>query len=189
MSPASWRSCHRVTVWSTTTTTTTGFLSVGLTLTIILSLICPTSILVEASHYFCRLPFWYLSAPGGWGNSWGAQGSQDYAYFDSGFAPGTRQHANRQRDSNMQKHYRTKRHRKITGPTRDQKIQIFFNITGRVFMDPNTRPLYIYTQYCKYIVIIILYIVYLYTAVSCQSFKLCPFSQQASLCPCRGTTL
>lgn len=28
-------------------------------------------------------------------------------------------------------HMRTKRHRKITGPTREQKIQIHFNITGR----------------------------------------------------------
>ncbi|XP_026208553.1 sushi, von Willebrand factor type A, EGF and pentraxin domain-containing protein 1 isoform X3 [Anabas testudineus] len=71
-------------------------------------------------------------APGGWGNSWGAQGSQDYAYFDSGFATGTRQLASRQRDSNMQTRYRTKRHRKITGPTKDQKIQIFFNITASI---------------------------------------------------------
>uniref|UniRef100_A0A7N6B1L6 Sushi, von Willebrand factor type A, EGF and pentraxin domain containing 1 n=1 Tax=Anabas testudineus TaxID=64144 RepID=A0A7N6B1L6_ANATE len=36
------------------------------------------------------------------------------------------------RDSNMQTRYRTKRHRKITGPTKDQKIQIFFNITASI---------------------------------------------------------
>ncbi|XP_055359949.1 sushi, von Willebrand factor type A, EGF and pentraxin domain-containing protein 1 isoform X5 [Betta splendens] len=70
--------------------------------------------------------------PGGWGNSWGPQGSQDYAYFDSGFATDTRQLSNQQRDSSKQIHYRTKRHRKITGPTRDQKIQIFFNITASI---------------------------------------------------------
>lgn len=64
-------------------------------------------------------------APGGWSAGWGPQGAQDYTYFDSGFAPGTRQH-----DGSLQTRQRTKRHRKITGPTKDQKIQIFFNITG-----------------------------------------------------------
>ncbi|KAK9524849.1 hypothetical protein VZT92_017214 [Zoarces viviparus] len=71
-------------------------------------------------------------APGGWSNSWGPQGAQDYAYFESGFAPGTRQLARQQQDSSVQPHHRTKRHRKITGPTRDQKIQIFFNITASI---------------------------------------------------------
>ncbi|XP_040039010.2 sushi, von Willebrand factor type A, EGF and pentraxin domain-containing protein 1 isoform X1 [Gasterosteus aculeatus] len=71
-------------------------------------------------------------APGGWSNSWGPQGAQDYAYFESGFAPGTGRVAGQQRDSSMQPHHRSKRHRKITGPTRDQKIQIFFNITASI---------------------------------------------------------
>ncbi|XP_034005924.1 LOW QUALITY PROTEIN: sushi, von Willebrand factor type A, EGF and pentraxin domain-containing protein 1 [Trematomus bernacchii] len=70
--------------------------------------------------------------PGGWSNSWGPQGAQDYAYFDSGFATGSRQLAKPQQDSSMQPHQRTKRHRKIRGPTRDQKIQIFFNITASI---------------------------------------------------------
>ncbi|GLD72715.1 sushi, von Willebrand factor type A, EGF and pentraxin domain-containing protein 1, partial [Lates japonicus] len=71
-------------------------------------------------------------APGGWSNNWSPQGSQDYAYFESGFATGTRQLANRQQDGGVQPHYRTKRHRKIKGPTRDQKIQIYFNITASI---------------------------------------------------------
>ncbi|XP_074480016.1 sushi, von Willebrand factor type A, EGF and pentraxin domain-containing protein 1 isoform X1 [Sebastes fasciatus] len=73
-------------------------------------------------------------APGGWSNSWGPQGAQDYAYFESGFATGSRQLARPQQDSSMQPQpqQRTKRHRKITGPTRDQKIQIFFNITASI---------------------------------------------------------
>ncbi|XP_041840984.1 sushi, von Willebrand factor type A, EGF and pentraxin domain-containing protein 1 isoform X2 [Melanotaenia boesemani] len=71
-------------------------------------------------------------APGGWSNSWGPQGGQDYAYFESGFATGTRQLPGRQRDGTMQPHNRSKRHKKITGPTRDQKIQIYFNITASI---------------------------------------------------------
>ncbi|XP_061566532.1 sushi, von Willebrand factor type A, EGF and pentraxin domain-containing protein 1 isoform X1 [Cololabis saira] len=71
-------------------------------------------------------------APGGWGNSWDPQGTQDYAYFESGFATGTRQLPGRQRDSRMQRLHRTKRHRKIRGPTRDQKIQIYFNISASI---------------------------------------------------------
>uniref|UniRef100_A0A8C4EAZ8 Sushi, von Willebrand factor type A, EGF and pentraxin domain-containing protein 1 n=1 Tax=Dicentrarchus labrax TaxID=13489 RepID=A0A8C4EAZ8_DICLA len=71
-------------------------------------------------------------APGGWSNSWGPQGAQDYAYFESGFATGSRQLARQQQDSTMQPLQRSKRHRKITGPTRDQKIQIFFNITASI---------------------------------------------------------
>ncbi|XP_061133183.1 sushi, von Willebrand factor type A, EGF and pentraxin domain-containing protein 1 isoform X1 [Syngnathus typhle] len=53
---------------------------------------------------------------------WGPQGAQDYAYLESGLATGVRRPAGR----------RSKRHRKIRGPTRDQKIQIFFNITASV---------------------------------------------------------
>uniref|UniRef100_A0A3P8S3J5 Sushi, von Willebrand factor type A, EGF and pentraxin domain-containing protein 1 n=1 Tax=Amphiprion percula TaxID=161767 RepID=A0A3P8S3J5_AMPPE len=71
-----------------------------------------------------------FSIPGGWSNSWGPQGAQDYAYFESGFATGSRQLPGRQPDRSVQPQHRTKRHRKITGPTRDQKIQIFFNITS-----------------------------------------------------------
>uniref|UniRef100_A0A671UN51 Sushi, von Willebrand factor type A, EGF and pentraxin domain-containing protein 1 n=1 Tax=Sparus aurata TaxID=8175 RepID=A0A671UN51_SPAAU len=52
--------------------------------------------------------------------------------FSIGFATGNRQMARRQQDGNIQPHQRTKRHRKITGPTRDQKIQIFFNITASI---------------------------------------------------------
>ncbi|CAB1421446.1 unnamed protein product [Pleuronectes platessa] len=71
--------------------------------------------------------------PGGWSNNWSPQGSQDYAYFESGFATSSRQLPNRQRDAGAARpHQRTKRHRKITGPTRDQKIQIFFNITASI---------------------------------------------------------
>ncbi|XP_061921980.1 sushi, von Willebrand factor type A, EGF and pentraxin domain-containing protein 1 isoform X1 [Entelurus aequoreus] len=62
-------------------------------------------------------------APGGWGR----QGAQDYAYFESGFATGARQ-----QDSRIEPRHRSKRHRKIQGPTRDQKIQIFFNITANI---------------------------------------------------------
>ncbi|XP_063750705.1 sushi, von Willebrand factor type A, EGF and pentraxin domain-containing protein 1 isoform X1 [Eleginops maclovinus] len=70
--------------------------------------------------------------PGGWSNSWGPQGAQDYAYFESGFATGSRQLAKPQQDSSMQYHQRSKRHRRIRGPTRDQKIQIYFNITASI---------------------------------------------------------
>lgn len=68
------------------------------------------------------------TAPGGWANNWGAQGAQDYAYFESGFATGTRQLPSRQQDGSVRQ--RSKRHRKIRGPTKDHKIQIYFNITG-----------------------------------------------------------
>uniref|UniRef100_A0A8C4GKW0 Sushi, von Willebrand factor type A, EGF and pentraxin domain-containing protein 1 n=1 Tax=Dicentrarchus labrax TaxID=13489 RepID=A0A8C4GKW0_DICLA len=52
--------------------------------------------------------------------------------FSIGFATGSRQLARQQQDSTMQPLQRSKRHRKITGPTRDQKIQIFFNITASI---------------------------------------------------------
>lgn len=67
--------------------------------------------------------------PGGWGSNWASQNGQDYAYFDSGFSP-DQQHTALQQDGVFHL-TRTKRHRKITRPARDQKIQIFFNITGR----------------------------------------------------------
>ena len=71
--------------------------------------------------------------PGGWSNNWGSQDGQDYAYFDSGFAtdsqgPPMQGDAPAHRSSYP---LRAKRHRKIAGPTRDQKIQINFNITGK----------------------------------------------------------
>uniref|UniRef100_A0A8C6KVM3 Sushi, von Willebrand factor type A, EGF and pentraxin domain-containing protein 1 n=1 Tax=Nothobranchius furzeri TaxID=105023 RepID=A0A8C6KVM3_NOTFU len=67
-------------------------------------------------------------APGGWGS----QGSQDYAYFESGFATGTQQLPSQQQDNNRKLQLRSKRSRKITGPTRDHKIQIYFNITASI---------------------------------------------------------
>ncbi|XP_006805602.1 sushi, von Willebrand factor type A, EGF and pentraxin domain-containing protein 1-like, partial [Neolamprologus brichardi] len=70
--------------------------------------------------------------PGGWGDNWGTQGSQDYAYFESGFATSTRQLPTQNQDGSMQVHHRTKRHRKIKGPTKDHKIQIYFNITASI---------------------------------------------------------
>lgn len=71
----------------------------------------------------------FAIGPGG--SSWGPQGSQDYTYFDSGYATDSRR-LPRPQDRSLQTHHRTKRHRKITGPTRDQKIQIFFNITASI---------------------------------------------------------
>lgn len=71
-----------------------------------------------------------LPAPGGWGNSGGTQGTQDYAYFESGFATDARPLARQQRDTAVRPHPLAKRQRRIRRPTRDQKIQIFFNITG-----------------------------------------------------------
>uniref|UniRef100_A0A667ZKN9 Sushi, von Willebrand factor type A, EGF and pentraxin domain-containing protein 1 n=1 Tax=Myripristis murdjan TaxID=586833 RepID=A0A667ZKN9_9TELE len=73
----------------------------------------------------------FAIGPGGWGNSWGPQGGQDYAYFDSGFATDSRRPP-RQQDGGLLTRHRSKRHRKYTGPTRDQKIQIFFNITASI---------------------------------------------------------
>ncbi|CAN9509297.1 unnamed protein product [Ophioblennius macclurei] len=64
-------------------------------------------------------------APGGWSSSWGPQGAQDYAYFESGFATASRRLPGTPRR-------RAKRQRRIRGPTRDQKIQIFFNITASI---------------------------------------------------------
>lgn len=69
------------------------------------------------------------SGVGGWGGNWDSQNGQDYAYFDTGFAP---EHPlQKDGSSRRNNHMRTKRHRKTIGPTREQKIQINFNITGR----------------------------------------------------------
>ncbi|KAL0970174.1 hypothetical protein UPYG_G00238360 [Umbra pygmaea] len=77
---------------------------------------------------------------GGWGSDWGTQSGQDYAYFDTGFAPDG-QRSPVQQDGSAgtgTPRYRTKRHRRISGPTRDQKIQIFFNITASIPL-PSSR--------------------------------------------------
>ncbi|KAJ8262625.1 hypothetical protein GJAV_G00168490 [Gymnothorax javanicus] len=70
---------------------------------------------------------------GGWGSNWGRQEGQEYAYFDVGFAT-DHQTSPQQHGVTTQRTYpiRTKRHRKLTRPTRDQKIQIFFNITATI---------------------------------------------------------
>ncbi|XP_076145380.1 sushi, von Willebrand factor type A, EGF and pentraxin domain-containing protein 1 isoform X2 [Alosa pseudoharengus] len=93
----------------------------------------------------------FAIGPGGWGNNWGSQNGQDYAYFDAGYATDS-QGPPMQQDapaspratypratyprgtSYPRSNYalRAKRHRKIAGPTRDQKIQINFNITASI---------------------------------------------------------
>ncbi|KAM6949553.1 LOW QUALITY PROTEIN: sushi, von Willebrand factor type A, EGF and pentraxin domain-containing protein 1 [Aplochiton taeniatus] len=71
--------------------------------------------------------------PGGWGNSWTPQSGQDYEYFDSGYTTDAQRPAGGSRPlQDRTSHRRTKRHRKFTGPSRDQKIQIFFNITASI---------------------------------------------------------
>ncbi|KTF77456.1 hypothetical protein cypCar_00003159 [Cyprinus carpio] len=86
----------------------------------------------QCLEYNYDYPNGFAIGPGGWGSNWGSQNGQDYAYFDTGFAP---EH-HLQQDGSSQHGYsmRTKRHRKITGPTREQKIQIHFNITGKTVM-------------------------------------------------------
>ncbi|CAB1345367.1 unnamed protein product [Coregonus sp. 'balchen'] len=82
----------------------------------------------------------FAIGPGGWGSNWGPQSGQDYAYFDTGFATDS-QRTPMQQDGTGRtgtSHNRAKRHRKITGPTRDQKIQIFFNITASIPL-PSSR--------------------------------------------------
>lgn len=67
------------------------------------------------------------SGPGGWSSN-----GQDYTYFDSGFSPDN-QRTRLQQDGVFYptSTLKRKRHREILGPTRDQKIQIYFNITGK----------------------------------------------------------
>uniref|UniRef100_A0AAY4CTR2 Sushi, von Willebrand factor type A, EGF and pentraxin domain-containing protein 1 n=1 Tax=Denticeps clupeoides TaxID=299321 RepID=A0AAY4CTR2_9TELE len=81
----------------------------------------------------------FAIGPGGWGNNWGSQNGPDYTYFDSGYAT-DRQGPPMQQDARFHRSHRlrAKRHRKITGPTRDQKIQIYFNITANIPL-PLTR--------------------------------------------------
>ncbi|XP_063042299.1 sushi, von Willebrand factor type A, EGF and pentraxin domain-containing protein 1 isoform X3 [Engraulis encrasicolus] len=89
----------------------------------------------------------FAIGPGGWGNNWGSQNGQDYAYFDAGFAtdsqgppmqgdqafpPGTRHPVRAKAFPPGRYPARAKRQRKIAAPTRDQKIQINFNITASI---------------------------------------------------------
>uniref|UniRef100_A0A8C4EGK4 Sushi, von Willebrand factor type A, EGF and pentraxin domain-containing protein 1 n=1 Tax=Dicentrarchus labrax TaxID=13489 RepID=A0A8C4EGK4_DICLA len=57
----------------------------------------------------------------------------EYNYdYENGFSIGRIQNTPSLSHLTMQPLQRSKRHRKITGPTRDQKIQIFFNITASI---------------------------------------------------------
>ncbi|XP_018585768.2 sushi, von Willebrand factor type A, EGF and pentraxin domain-containing protein 1 isoform X1 [Scleropages formosus] len=75
----------------------------------------------------------FAIGPGGWASNWEPQDGQDYTYFDAGFAT-ERQPAPHQHDATSSKSapLRAKRHRKISRPTRDHKIQFFFNITASI---------------------------------------------------------
>ncbi|XP_017574246.1 sushi, von Willebrand factor type A, EGF and pentraxin domain-containing protein 1 isoform X1 [Pygocentrus nattereri] len=84
----------------------------------------------QCLEYNYDYPNGFAIGPGGWGSNWASQNGQDYAYFDGGFSP-DRQHTPLQQDDAFQ-HSRSKRHRKISRPTRDQKIQIYFNITASI---------------------------------------------------------
>ncbi|XP_056610750.1 sushi, von Willebrand factor type A, EGF and pentraxin domain-containing protein 1 isoform X1 [Triplophysa dalaica] len=89
----------------------------------------------QCLEYNYDYPNGFSIGVGGWGSNWASQNGQDYAYFDTGFAP---EHP-LQQDGSSQRNYhmRTKRHRKNTGPTRDQKIQIHFNITASIPLPPS----------------------------------------------------
>uniref|UniRef100_A0A671PAW8 Sushi, von Willebrand factor type A, EGF and pentraxin domain-containing protein 1 n=1 Tax=Sinocyclocheilus anshuiensis TaxID=1608454 RepID=A0A671PAW8_9TELE len=80
----------------------------------------------QCLEYNYDYPNGFAIGPGGWGS----QNGQDYAYFDTGFVP--EHHLQQDGSSQHGYHMRTKRHRKITGPTREQKIQIHFNITASI---------------------------------------------------------
>ncbi|XP_051576791.1 sushi, von Willebrand factor type A, EGF and pentraxin domain-containing protein 1 isoform X5 [Myxocyprinus asiaticus] len=84
----------------------------------------------QCLEYNYDYPNGFAIGPGGWGSNWASQNSQDYTYFDTGFAP--EQHLQQDGTSQHTFHTRTKRHRKNTGPTREQKIQINFNITASI---------------------------------------------------------
>ncbi|XP_056124585.1 sushi, von Willebrand factor type A, EGF and pentraxin domain-containing protein 1 isoform X2 [Rhinichthys klamathensis goyatoka] len=84
----------------------------------------------QCLEYNYDYPNGFAIGPGGWGSNWGSQNGQDYAYFDTGFAP--EHHLQQDGSSQHGYHMRTKRHRKATGPTREQKIQIHFNITASI---------------------------------------------------------
>uniref|UniRef100_A0A8C4ZWE3 Sushi, von Willebrand factor type A, EGF and pentraxin domain-containing protein 1 n=1 Tax=Gadus morhua TaxID=8049 RepID=A0A8C4ZWE3_GADMO len=72
-----------------------------------------------------------IGPAGGWGTGTAPQGSPDYTYFDSGYALDSRPPRSQERRAPAR--LRTKRQgRRIRRPTRDQKIQIFFNITASI---------------------------------------------------------
>ncbi|KAG7270324.1 hypothetical protein CRUP_007025 [Coryphaenoides rupestris] len=77
-----------------------------------------------------------LRPAGGWGPGSAPRGGQDYTYFDSGYAVDSRRPRSQERRTPARP--RAKRHRRIRGPTRDQKIQIFFNITASIPL-PSSR--------------------------------------------------
>ncbi|XP_055055760.2 sushi, von Willebrand factor type A, EGF and pentraxin domain-containing protein 1 isoform X1 [Misgurnus anguillicaudatus] len=68
--------------------------------------------------------------PNGFAIGVGGWNGQDYAYFDTGFAP----EPHLQQDGSSQHSYpmRSKRHRKNIDATKEQKIQIYFNITASI---------------------------------------------------------
>ncbi|GAA6070419.1 sushi, von Willebrand factor type A, EGF and pentraxin domain-containing protein 1 isoform X1, partial [Tachysurus ichikawai] len=82
----------------------------------------------QCLEYNYDYPNGFAIGPGGWSSN-----GQDYAYFDSGFSP-DHQRSLLQQDGvfHHSSHLRGKRHRELTGPTRDQKIQIYFNITASI---------------------------------------------------------
>uniref|UniRef100_A0A8B9JCB5 Sushi, von Willebrand factor type A, EGF and pentraxin domain-containing protein 1 n=1 Tax=Astyanax mexicanus TaxID=7994 RepID=A0A8B9JCB5_ASTMX len=84
----------------------------------------------QCLEYNYDYPNGFAIGPGGWGSNWASQNGQDYAYFDSGFSP-DQQHPPLQQDGVFH-HNRAKRHRKTGRPTRDQKVQIYFNITASI---------------------------------------------------------
>lgn len=125
-------------------------------------------VVFKGTNILTRLLF---PAPGGWGNNWESQGTQDYAYFESGFATGGRQPSRQQRDTAPRPFRGIRRHRRIRGPTRDQKIQIFFNITGVEMSFCRAGNLNVFGGYAHFTFLLFL-----------------PLSQQTSLCRIRGTT-
>ncbi|KAJ3584915.1 hypothetical protein NHX12_013638 [Muraenolepis orangiensis] len=70
-----------------------------------------------------------IGPAGGWAT--GSSTPQDYTYFDTGYALDSRR-PRAQEGRRAPGRPRSKRHRRIRGPTRDQKIQIFFNITASI---------------------------------------------------------
>ncbi|XP_035375850.1 sushi, von Willebrand factor type A, EGF and pentraxin domain-containing protein 1 isoform X3 [Electrophorus electricus] len=82
----------------------------------------------QCLEYNYDYPNGFAIGPGGWGSN-----GQDYAYFDSGFSL-DHHHTPLQQDGvfHHNSHIRAKRNRGNNRPTRDQKIQIYFNITASI---------------------------------------------------------
>ncbi|MBN3306145.1 SVEP1 protein, partial [Amia calva] len=74
----------------------------------------------------------FAIGPGGWGSSWVRQDGLDYAYTDLGFQSDQPNSQHQGSVSPKVDPFRRKRHRNHHIPTRDQKIQIVFNITASV---------------------------------------------------------